>query len=124
MIYDYNQATMFLNTLEVKDFGNTAIRSTTEEGLELYLIIATSQGSTLLIEFGPILPDLPVLPKGYSLSCSTFAFKESKIDKAITDLLNNTKYPAVNAEVIDPLDALCALPNIKEVLEYHMSEEH
>ena len=124
MIYDYNQATVFLNSLEVKDFGNTAIRATTEEGLELYLIIASSQGSTLMIEFGPVLPDLPVLPKGYKLTVSTISFKEAKIDKAINDLINDSKYPAVKAEVIDVDDALCALPQIKDVLEFHMSEVH
>jgi len=124
MIYDYNPTTVFLNTLEVPDFGNTAIRAVTHDGLELYLIISTSQGKTLLIEFGPVMPELPILPKGYKLSVDTISFKEAKIDNAIYNLLNNSKYPAEKAEVIDVDDALCALPKMNEVLEFHMSEVH
>lgn len=63
MNFPYLRVSTTMDSLEVEDIGNCSIRAFNDEGEEYILIIDTNVGITRIFTYGPIVPDLDLLPK-------------------------------------------------------------
>ena len=115
MVVDYDKESVFTKQLDIVDPGNCAIRCIVEEITEYYLLIKTVYGRTYVLKFGPIMVDLDSIEDFFTVSYTIFDYKEGRIQKEITKLLQDDKKPASEAEVITVEEALEAFPNIREL---------
>lgn len=124
MLFDYSATRTFNQTLQIDDIGNCAIRGEGSfrdgravfEG-EYYMIIKTIMGKTTFIKWGPLVPDLDVLPNTFKLEIKTTPYKEVTIAKEIQSFINDGFKNINNAEELLPEEALDYLPSTKNYME-------
>lgn len=117
MIFEFKPEMCYMEQLDVEDIGNVCIRAVSEHELEYYIITKTILGKTFILKFGPILPDLQALWSGFSVNFSKIDYKEGKIIKEISAMLNNSnpKDKIAKAEVITEYEAFSIFPDIIEL---------
>ena len=117
MIFEFKPEMCYMEQLDVEDIGNVCVRATSEHGLEYYIITKTILGKTFILKFGPILPDLQTLWPGFSVNFSKIDYKEGKIIKEISAMLNNSnpKDKIAKAEVVTEYEAFSIFPDIIEL---------
>lgn len=109
MTFEYLQRIVVEGELEVDDIGQCVIQANTDLAEEYYLIVKTELGWTEIIEYGPCVPDLPLLQMNYQIKYSRFEYNQSKIERYIDKFLNDAKRGITQAK-------LCSLEDIREFL--------
>ena len=117
MIFEFKPEMCYMEQLDVEDIGNVCIRAISEQELEYYIITKTILGKTFILKFGPILPDLQALWSGFSVNFNKIDYKEGKIIKEISTMLNNSnpKDKIAKAEVVTEYEAFSIFPDIIEL---------
>ena len=110
MTFEYLQRVVVESELEVENIGQCAILGRNDIGEENYLLIRTEMGYTETILYGPVVPDISILPLNVSMTYSRFEYNESKIERLIDRFLNDPKRGISQAEVVDK-DELMPLIN-------------
>ena len=116
MKFEYSCLKISEKELEIEDIGNVAIEAS-NGAYYSYLVIRTSMGSTCIVEYGRIVPDIDKLPPKVSCSFDRIDYKESVITKRIEKFLAS----AENAEVIP---AQIALNRCKDIINYMKDERN
>ena len=91
MIFEYSVQKTFTESIDIVDFGNTAIRCTENNIVDYYILVKTVLGKTHIIEFGPVAPDIPSLCDGFNISYKKIDYKEAAIFKEISKYINYFK---------------------------------
>ena len=91
-VFEYMQVVTVGAQLEVDDIGECAILARDDIGQEYYLLITTRMGQTEVIEYGPCMPDISLLPQisvffGVSID-ELFEFTEESQYERIENMLN------------------------------------
>lgn len=97
MTFEYQEVKTCTASIDVDDIGNCCILTRSVLGEERYLYINTQFGSTQIISYGPIVPDIDQLPSSCGYSYNRFDFNDRKIIKEIEKFISTAEY----AEVID-----------------------
>ena len=97
--FNYDGTAQFNEEIEVEDIGNCCVRASNGEWCTFYLIIKTIRGQSYCLEYGPVVPDLPLLPKNFYVNYSIIKFNEKTLYKKIFGFLNDPKKQIVDAEV-------------------------
>ena len=111
--FEYMQVITVGAQLDVDDIGDCAILARDDLGQEYYLVITTYMGQTEIIEYGPCIPDIQLLPKSVSYKYYRIDYSEFRIEKAIDKFLNSN--PVTFAEVTD-METI--KPLIKSMIEH------
>lgn len=101
MTFEYLQRIIVDAQLDVENIGECVIRGRNDLGEEFYLIIRTDMGWTEQINYGPVTPDVDILPFNISLNYARFEFNQTKLMRAIDKFLNDPKKMITQAEVIE-----------------------
>lgn len=101
MTFEYLQRIVVDAQLEVEDIGQCVILGRNDLGEEYYLVTRTEMGYTEQIQFGPVCPEVDILPFNVAMFYSRFEFSQLKIEKSIDKFLNDTKKAISQAEVVD-----------------------
>lgn len=101
MKFDYQQIITTCNQLDIDDIGNCCVIAINSRQEEYYLVIRTILGVTEIINYGPIIPDLDVLPHDVSYTYSRMGYNEKKIITQIKKFINPTKTVVVEAKECD-----------------------
>ena len=120
MKFDYLQRVLVDAQLDVDDIGACVILGRNSLNEEYYLIITTTLGFTEKILYGPVAPEINILPFNVSLSYNRFEYSQGKIEKAIDMFLNDPKKGIIYAEVVTHQDIL---NKIKESLNKIFPDE-
>lgn len=120
MTFDYLQRVVVDGQLEVENIGQCVLLCRNDLGEEFYLFIHTELGWTETIEYGPVVPDLQILPFSVSMQYNRFEYNQSKIEKLIDRFLNNPKRMITQAEVTD---VETVRPNIYNIIDKVFSKE-
>ena len=124
MIFNYNQQKVFMNSLEVEDPGNTALRIENIEGFDYYIILKTIMGKTSIFKFGPIMSGVDLFVNGFSSSYVKTNYKEKTINKTISQFINDPyKGMISNIEVLDQRDVINMFPDIRGCFDNIDGEE-
>lgn len=111
--FEYMQVVTVGAQLEIDDIGECAILARNDLGEEYYLITTTYMGQTEIIEYGPCIPDIQLLPKSVTYKYNRIDYSEYKIENYIDKFLN--KNPITFAEVTD-METIKSL--IKNMVEH------
>lgn len=122
MIFDYSALSVFTKSIDVDDIGNTAIRATSDEGLQYYMVIKTVMGITSILKFGAIVPDIQALVNNFSVLYQKIDYKEKLIQKSILQFINDPKKRITDVEEVSVKEALEAFPNVSNSFEYYGEE--
>lgn len=100
MTFEYLQRIIVDSQLEVEDIGQCCILGRTDMGEENYLMIRTELGWTEVIQCGPFIPHLGILPDYININYTRFEFNQNKIVKLIDKFLNDGRRGITQAEVV------------------------
>jgi hypothetical protein len=117
MIFDYSVTKTFNQTIDVVDAGNTALKCTSVNLLDYYIIIKTIFGKTHILKFGPVCPDLELLEEDFSVSYKKFDYKESTLFREIDKFINDTRKGIDSIEELTEFEAWEQFPPIKQYFE-------
>ena len=98
-IFDYMQVITVGAQLEVDEVGDCCILGRDDLGQEYYLVIKTHMGCTNIVEYGPAVPDLELLPKKVTYKFDREDYNENKLSKRIEKFL--VSYPITYAECVE-----------------------
>lgn len=116
MIFEYNQQKQFMKSIDVVDFGNTALRCEyTAEGIEYYVIVKTIMGKTSILFIGPMISDFPDLLPDFEISYSKMDYNEKKICKAINTYINDPQKKIDEIAEVLPEEVYPVIPNVGEM---------
>lgn len=101
MTFEYLQRVIVDAQLDVENIGECVILGRNDLGEEFYLIIRTDMGWTEQINFGPVTPEIDILPFNINLTYARFEFNQTKLMRAIDKFLNDPKKMITQAEVIE-----------------------
>ena len=111
MTFEYLQRIVVESQLDVENIGQCVLRARNDLGEEFYLIVVTELGWSEVLEYGPITPDLQLLPMNYQIKYSRFEYNELKLERIIDKFLNDGKRGITQADVTTLGDIMELLVN-------------
>ena len=111
--FDYYKVVQAMDSIDVDDIGNCALRAFTDLGFEHILIIDTQLGTSRVFTFGPVLPDISEFPAKVECKYERMNYAESKLNKAIQTFINQ---PGITQ--VEQVDREEALEDCKSIVEY------
>lgn len=116
MTFEYCQRIMVEAQIDIPDIGECAILARTDLGEEFYLLIRSELGYCHVVEYGPSIPDLSVLPASVTYTYDYFEYSQYKLEKRIEKFLNNSKRGITQAQVVEVGDILPHFRNLATVI--------
>lgn len=113
--FRYNTQSVQIDSIMVEDIGNCALEATDQNGCCHYFIAVTKEGITELATFGPVVPDIILLPKSYSTHFERISYSDSKLQKAIQKWALGGK--GINFEQIEQISLEEAVAQHRSVIE-------
>lgn len=99
MTFEYMQRVIVDATLEIDNIGDCVIVANNDLSEEYYLIIRTIFGTSEVLEYGPFVPDLSILPPTYRITYQRMDYNFGKLERIIDKFLNDTKRGITQARV-------------------------
>ena len=116
MNFEYLIKVQKQESINIEDIGNCAIDAYNDLGFNYVLIVRTKEGTTEIIEYGPIIPDVEFLPANVHYTYSRFDFKQSKIERLIQSFLNDGYKGITQAFEIELKEAGSKMRNLVDFL--------
>lgn len=114
--FEFDSKQVFIKKLEVEDLGNAAILCRTDDGKEYAILSKTFLGKTILLKYGPYLPDIDMLNFNLELSFKKFDYKEDLIIREIEKYLQDPRKGITEAEVVSEDVVLSQMPTQATIL--------
>ena len=120
MTFKFNNEYVAQSLINIDDIGNFALEGVDEHnGFFYYLLVKTTLGTTTILTFGPVVPDVKLLPDYYNITYQRLQFKDKVIYKYINMWLNDKIKKISNAQLIEEDVLLNELRDIKDyILNY------
>lgn len=115
MTFEYLQRVVVDAQLDVDNVGECVLLGRNDLGEEFYLIVRTDMGWTEQINFGPVTPDVDILPFNINLTYARFEFNQTKLMRAIDKFLNDPKKMITQADVVE-------LESIQEPIQFSLNK--
>ena len=107
------------NSVEIPDMGNFYLEAIDEENTEYYyLMVKTTLGTASIMWYGPLVPDVTLLPSGYEAKFERMPFNQEKIKGWISKWLNDRTKKITAAYIIDDQKFY---QNFRDLQEYMLS---
>ena len=104
--FEFNNQFVPQSLIDVDEIGQFALEASNDQGYFWYLLVRTSLGTVTIASCGPVVPDVKLLPSGYSCWISRMEYKEQKLEKAINTWLNDKNKALTEAKLIDIDEAI------------------
>lgn len=119
--FDFDKVWSANNFVDIEDIGNFYLEGINEkDGLYYYLMMKTELGTTSIMSYGPIVPDVQLIPDGYTCSLNKIQFNEKKIKLWISKWLNDRQKKITGANLLDENDFYS---NFRHLDDYMKSPE-
>lgn len=102
--------------LLLEDIGNFAIKAFNDKGCEFILIVETRLGNSRSFTFGPVIPDLDLLPQCCGCTIEKFAFNPKKVSKKVIGFLTNPYNRITQAFEVTKEEALADCRNLVQIM--------
>ena len=113
--FKYNTQTVQIDSIEVEDIGNCALEAIDQLGRYFYFIIVTVDGWSKVITFGPVIPDIILLPTGYQSSYNYMSYADGKMQKMIKKWVLGGK--GVNFESVKQINLEEAVAQYRKAID-------
>ena len=115
---NFDSSLDFNKQLDIEDIGNLAIEAVNEDdGLYYYLLVFTRCGKTTIISYGPTIPDCEMLLGDFTFKYNTYKFNDEKIEKLISQWLNDRFKKIKAATIIDFETAISCCINTRDLIK-------
>lgn len=115
MEFNYYYDTIAMASIDVEDIGNCAIEAHTDSGEFYYLLIKTNFGTSTIVTYGPIVPDINLLPKAVNCKFERITFKDTKLITIINKFLTNPYYNITSAIELEYEEAV---KSCRDIIDY------
>lgn len=115
MQFEFDKETISNNLIDIEDLGNFALEATGFLGEVYYLAVKSVSGMSHIFKYGPIIPDIEVLPAEVHCSYNMMDYNQKKLIGIINQFLNMPKAEIKSARLIE-FDEL--LENCRNIAEY------
>ena len=122
MTFEFNNQYVAQSLIDIDEIGVFAIEARNDAGEYYYMVVRTLLGTVTMATCGPVVPDVALLPTGYSTYLTRMPYKEDKISNAINKWLNDTKKQLTVANLIDINDAIAQFRDIGDYLTNYGEE--
>ena len=122
--FEFNQQLMPQSLVDIDNIGQFALEATNDEGYFWYLILVTSLGNVTVASCGPVIPDVNLLPSGYTCSMYQMEYKEARIEKTINNWLNDRGKALTEAHLVNIEDALCEFRDLGTYLRTEVVKDY
>lgn len=122
MTFEFNQQLMPQSLVEIGEIGQFGLEAWNDEGYYWYLVVSTQMGKTIMASCGPVIPDVDIMPSGFSMSYTEVDYKEDKLCKTINFYLNDKGKKLTNAQVIPIKEAISQFKDLQSYLDTHIGE--
>jgi hypothetical protein len=112
MNFDYLVKIQKESSINIDDIGNCALDVFNDLAFEWLLLIRTKEGTTEIVEFGPIVADLDYPPAKISYTYDRIDFNERKISNRINSFLNDGYRGITQAFEIEQKEAKEKMKNL------------
>ena len=112
MILEYLEQTAFTKSVDIVDEGNFALRCTSDNGFEYYIVVKTEMGKTAILKFGPTLPDIGIMCEDFMMTYKKINYKENIIEKEASSLMNDARKRITQVEEITDYEAIENIPSV------------
>lgn len=119
---EFNQQLMPQSVVDVDELGQFALEAWNDDGYYYYLIVRTSLGTTSIASCGPVIPDVDMLPSGFSMSLDKVPYKEDKLSRTVSMWLNDRSKKLTNAQLMDIDEAIDQFRDLKEYLKNYSED--
>ena len=117
-IFDFANEWKPTNSIDIPDIGNFFLETIDEENMfYYYLMVKTCLGTSSILSYGPIVPDVELLPDKYSICFERIQFNDKKVMSWITKWLNDKNKKITAAYIVDEIGTGSTKAEIKEVVE-------
>lgn len=97
MEFEYRPVQAFSALIDIENIGQCALEAFDCTQQCYYLIIRTILGESIIFEYGPIVPDINILPKSFSCSISRIEYNEGRLKKIISTFLMDNKSRSIDS---------------------------
>ena len=112
MTFEYLVKIKKESSINIEDIGNCALDVFNDLAFEWLLLIRTKEGTTEIVEFGPIIADLDYPPAKMSYTYDRMDFNESKLRNRISKFLTDGYRNITQAFEIDQKEAKEKMKNL------------
>lgn len=116
-IFEFDQQLAYMSNIDIENIGDCAIEANNDDGFFWYLIVKTSLGTSTICTCGPVVPDVDLLPSGFSQSLNRMPYKEDKLVKTISLFLNDRGKKITKAIAIPIEDAAAQFRDLSDYVE-------
>ena len=120
--FEFDLQPEYQKSIAVEDIGDFGIIASTIEGAQYYMAVKTILGTTAIATCGPAIPDIEILPNGFSCELVKIPFNASKIIKKAGLWLNDPYKKIKFAETTSFEDAVSNFRDITTYLD-NLNEE-
>lgn len=118
MQFDFANELKATNFIDIDNIGNFALEAINEDdGFYYYLLTKTTLGTSTIIHYGPVIPDINRLPDNYSINFERVKFNDKKIVMWINKWLNDKFRHITSAYIIDENQFKDNYKDVKEYIE-------
>ena len=111
------------NSIDIPEIGNFYLEAIDEENLMYYyLMIKSSLGTASVMSYGPVVPDVQLLPDKYQVSFERLSFNDKKIAGLISEWLNDKSKGITAAYIIDQNKFFDNYRDLKEYMNSYSDE--
>ena len=90
------------NEIDIDDIGNVCLEAVDDAFQTYYLVIRTSLGTTTIVEYGPLVPDVGLLPKTTDIRFKRMGYKADAISNIINKFLaHRYQHKIESASIVD-----------------------
>jgi len=117
--FEYYHLVTAMDSITVEDVGNCQLSSYNDIGLSWYLQVQTSEGYTVIKEFGPLkdgADDSQLKKYGISYVKTTMEYNEKKICGFISKFVNNPRREITQVMEMEDFEFEEKLEDIKRIL--------
>jgi len=116
MEFQFNNQLTPQNQIDIDNIGSFALEASNDDGLYYYYLVKTVLGHSIIASCGPIIPDLDILPSGFSISLHKMNYNENRLFKVINSFLNDKEKKITSAYEISIEDAINRFRDLKDYL--------
>lgn len=117
MQFEFNHQLLPQDFIEIEQIGEFGLEATNDLGYCWYMIIKTFLGTSVICTCGPIIPDISIIPSGFTTHLDKIPYKEDKLAKTINYFLNDSKKGITSAKIISFDDAIDQFRELKDYLK-------
>lgn len=119
---EFNNQLMPQSVVEIDELGDFGLEAINDEGYYYYIAVRCFQGMAVIATCGPVIPDVDLLPSGFSMSLSKTPFREDKMNKFLNLFLNDKHRLLTEARLISFEEAIAQFRELKNYL-INLSED-